>query len=568
MPPSFSTQAAGLLVPVFALRENHDLGIGDAVSMRAAIDFCAAQKFKVLQVLPVNETGGDNSPYNAISSVALEPALLRMSVEDVPGLIDEHLAALVDHDIREELGGPAVDYGRVKKLKHALLRLAFTHFENTATPAQRAEFEKFETANAGWLRPYTLFRTLLDRNHGDERWPLWNSAQRNPADAEKWLHSLPENEREELIAHSEFYGYVQWVAYRQWEKTKAYATSKGVQLMGDIPFGVSRYSADVWAHQDLFDLQWSGGAPPEKYFQTDPFTTRWGQNWGIPLYPWETHRQQNYDWWKRRVTGTCRVFHAFRIDHVLGFFRVYSFPWTPERNNEFINLSDEEAAHHTGGRLPRFIPRPDEPPASGEINAREGWVLLRMIQDAAHDSIVVAEDLGMVPNYVRPLLLDLNIPGFTIPTFERNDSDRSYKSPKDYPSINLITYATHDHQPLAVFYDDLVKRWTGPSGDEGWHEIQRLMDFLGWKHEDAPRLFTDALHHRLMEVMFESPCWLAVMMITDLLGTQQRFNEPGVVGAGNWSQRLDRPLKAYLDDPSYATRVKGCTELIASTGRG
>jgi len=568
MPSPFAKKAAGLLVPVFALRETGDLGIGDTASMRAAIDFCVAQKYAVLQVLPINETSGDNSPYNAISSLALEPALLRLAPEEVPGLLDEHLHALVYPEVREELGGPAVDYPRIKRLKLDLLRLAFAHFGGAggAVAAERAEFERFQQRHAPWLAAYTLFRTLLDHHHGDPRWPLWAPQLRTPAEAEQWVLALPAAEREELTDRRSFYAFVQWIAYRQWGRTKDHATKAGVALMGDIPFGISRYSADVWAHQELFDLQWSGGAPPEKFFQSDRFTARWGQNWGIPIYPWDVHRAEDYAWWRRRVEGTCQIFHAFRIDHVLGFFRVFSFPWNPERNQEFTDLSEEEAAHHTGGRLPRFIPRPDQPEASAELNAADGRVLLRMIQEAAGASTVVAEDLGLVPDYVRPLLQDLQIPGFTLPTFERNE-DRTFKPREGYPAINIVTYATHDHEPVAVWYENLVKAWTGPNGDAGWQEICRVMDFIGWKHEDAPRLYTDALHQRLMEVMFQSPCWLAMLMITDLLGTKQRFNEPGLVGAANWSQRLDRPLRHFLDDPSYAQRIDGCSRLIAENGR-
>ncbi|MDE1171571.1 MAG: 4-alpha-glucanotransferase [Verrucomicrobium sp.] len=564
--PSLSEKAAGILVPAFALREVGDLGIGDSVSMRAAIDFCAVQKFRWLQILPINETGGDNSPYNAISSVALEPALLRMTPDEVPGLLEEHLQALAHLEVRQELDGPAVDYPRVKRLKLELLRLAFAHFQAAGEEPLRREWEKFRQESA-WLPAYTLFRTLLDHHHGDERWPLWNPSVRRPDEAEKWLAARPDAEKKELERSRAFYGFVQWVAYRQWDRTKRHATAQGVSLMGDIPFGVSRYSADVWAQQELFDMSWSGGAPPERFFQGDPFTTRWGQNWGIPIYPWELHRTQNFAWWRRRVGATCQVFHSFRIDHVLGFFRVYSFPWTPERNAEFVNLSEEEAARHADGRLPRFIPRADEPAASAELNAAEGKALLQMIQDAAHGAPVVAEDLGMVPDYVRPLLQELGIPGFTIPIFERQDSDRSYKRFEAYPKINLITYSTHDHEPVATFYEKLVQHWTGPDGDAGWREVQHFMDYLGWRHEDAPRHFTDSLHHRLLEVLFQSPCWLAVLMITDLLGTKQRFNEPGSVGAANWSQRLDRPLKSFLEDPTYAQRIRSATELIGQTSR-
>ena len=100
--------------------------------------------------------------------------------------------------------------------------------------------------------------------------------------------------------------------------------------MGDIPFGVNLYSADVYSRRDEFALDWSGGAPPEPYFKDDEFTQKWGQNWGIPLYRWDVMRTRNLDWWRQRVRGVRKIFHVFRIDHVLGFYRIYAFPWRPD----------------------------------------------------------------------------------------------------------------------------------------------------------------------------------------------------------------------------------------------
>src|SRR6202022_2928990 len=108
--------------------------------------------------------------------------------------------------------------------------------------------------------------------------------------------------------------------------------------MGHIPFGVSYYSADVFARPAAFALDWSGGAPPEPYFKDDEFTQKWGQNWGIPLYRWELMRANNLGWWRQRIRGVKQIFDLFRIDHVLGFYRIYAFPWRPERNKEFLPL--------------------------------------------------------------------------------------------------------------------------------------------------------------------------------------------------------------------------------------
>ncbi len=179
-------------------------------------------------------------------------------------------------------------------------------------------------------------------------------------DGKKKLHSYEEAIKvtaaspraKEIERSRQFWSYVQWVAFKQWQDLKKYADARNVELMGDMPFGVSRYSADVWAERKIFDLDWSGGAPPETYFQGDKFVRVWGQNWGVPLYNWEENRKENFAWWRQRVENLCKLFHYFRIDHVLGFFRVYSFPWIPERNHEFIDLTKEEASEITGGRLP------------------------------------------------------------------------------------------------------------------------------------------------------------------------------------------------------------------------
>ena len=147
--------------------------------------------------------------------------------------------------------------------------------------------------------------------------------------------------------------YVQWIAYNQWTALKAYATEKQVYLLGDIPFGVNRYSSDVWGNRAIFDLEWSGGCPPEKVFKVDPFTEKWGQNWGIPLYKWDVMRERNFDWWRIRAANIHKVFHLFRIDHVLGFFRIYTFPWQPRENSRYLPLTEDEAAKLTGGQIGR-----------------------------------------------------------------------------------------------------------------------------------------------------------------------------------------------------------------------
>lgn len=563
-----SEKLAGLLIPVFALRRPGDLGIGDTQSIKEAIDFCVNINAAVLQLLPINETGGDNSPYNAISSVALDPVLLAMAPDVVPGLTQDMLDRLAPESMRKELAkAVAVDYTKVKPLKFRLLGEAFGNFKHehmSANTAEASEFKHFQQEQAHWLNDYTLFRTLIDTNGGNPAWTQWPEGQRSPEEARQWLAALPK--RQDLENGREFFSYVQWICWRQWHDVRVYADQHKVRLMGDIPFGVSRYSSDVWANQHLFDLDWSGGAPPESWFKHDPFTAKWGQNWGLPLYLWEAHQKEGFEWWRQRVHKCVEIFHYFRIDHVLGFFRIYSFPWEPERNAEFLPLTEEEAQEKTGGRLPGFKPRSDEEPEFAKLNAEEGRALLQVILDAAGEAGVVAEDLGMVPDYVRPLLTKMGIPGFTIPYWERTD-DQELKPLKTLPQLSLATYATHDHQPLVVYYEDLVKNWHSPEGHTAWIDIQRIMRFLGLDDENPPAKYTEELHHAFTKALLESPCWLALFMITELLATKERFNSPGTSGASNWSTRLQHELNYYPETSPFKERIEDFARLVKATKR-
>jgi 4-alpha-glucanotransferase len=564
---------AGVLLPVFALRRADDLGIGDTKCVLDAIDFCARNSMAVLQVLPINETGGDNSPYNALSSVALDPVLLTMTPDMVPGLSKE----IVDAHISKELSSTArkgsVDYGLIKPLKLKLLRAAFDQFRKEhlkqasgKESSKGQEFRQFQKDHTNWLTNYSLFRTLVTVHAENASWTQWPKEHSSPADAEVWL--TKQKNKDELLELREFYAFVQWVAFDQWAQVRKHADSRAVGLMGDIPFGVSRYSADVWSEQQLFDLDWSGGAPPETWFQDDLFTAKWGQNWGLPLYKWDAHKQEKFRWWRQRVQECTKIFHYFRIDHVLGFFRIYSFPWVPERNAEFLNLTEEEAEEVTGGRLPGFKPRSDEKPDWAKANSKEGQALLEVVMDAAGNAGVVAEDLGgMVPPYVHPTLQKLGIPGFTIPYWERDPKTEELKESKSLPELSLATYATHDHEPIKLYYDNMVKRWHGPDGHPHWLEIQRLMRWLGLDDENPPLTFTPELHDAFTKCLLETPCWLAVFMITDLLGTTERFNQPGTSGESNWSRRLDNPLSDFENTPPYSERLTRFRQLVKETGR-
>jgi 4-alpha-glucanotransferase len=559
---------AGTLVPVFALRHDQDLGIGDTQAVRDAITFSAENKLGLLQLLPINETGDDHSPYNAISSIALDPVYLSMTPESVPGLLAETIAEMVPDSLRAELQAGAVQYRRIKQLKLEMLSHAYIEFE--AVDLEEGtdiayEFQAFVENNMGWLPGYTLFRTLLNEYNNNPLWHQWAPEHQTLVGAETWLTTS--EDRDELVRYRQFTAYVQWIAWRQWLDVRAWADQQRVRLVGDIPFGVSRYGADVWSERDLFDLTWSGGAPPEPFFQGDDFLKRWGQNWGIPLYNWPAHRAQDFAWWKQRVGSVGKIFHAFRIDHVLGFFRIYSFPWLPQQNAEYVHLTPEEAKEKAGGRLPQFLPHPDEPEESAELNAKEGEAFLRMVQEAAGETLVVAEDLGVVPKYVPGILQKLRIPGFAIPQFFVDPETRQLIPKGLMPEISVATWGTHDHAPLVTWYNELTRNWKGPNGHEPWLELQRLMHFLGLNENEPPERFNEKLHQAFLSALLEAKsCW-TILVMSDVLGTETRFNQPGTASDANWSQRLDKSLSAFLADPATAPKFAFLRDEIEKTGR-
>ncbi len=561
---------AGVLEPVSAIRTEEDLGIGDTEGVRQMIDWCQRHRLGLFQILPINETSGDNSPYNAISSLALEPSTLAVSPEHLPDLAPARFRALAPPALRAALRRGPVNYGKVKALKRALLDAAFAsflrHHFNAGTDRAR-QFRAFLAENADWLADYALFRVLMEVNGDSPVWERWPAEQRAVHSARTWLLSLPEDHRDRLMRQQLFFMYVQWLAFSQWRALKDYATAKSVFLMGDIPFGVGRHSADVWANRAVFDLDWSGGAPPEKVFKVDPFTEKWGQNWGIPIYRWDELRRRHFDWWRTRVGNLRKVCHLYRIDHVLGFFRLYSFPWTPDHNAEFLPLGEQEAAARTGGRLPRFLPFADDTPEHQAANRQQGEQILRVVLEASGDTTVVAEDLGVVPDYVAPTLQDLGIPGFRIPAFLR-DPDGAYADPKTYPRLSLVQPATHDHPPLAAAWAEAWQNLdAGRQPEASRRELRAMLDFAGLKDEEPPRAFTDRLHAGYLRAVLESNSWLAVVLLTDVFAQADRFNTPGSAAPTNWTHRLSATVKQLDREPGLSRKAKLFSHLVEESSR-
>jgi 4-alpha-glucanotransferase len=552
---------AGILAPLFALRGENDMGVGDVATLREFIEWARENGFSLVQMLPINETGADNSPYNAISSMAIEPTTLELAPgspeELTQGDFEAELARIELPKLRRGL----VKYQGVRKLKQTLLERAFQNFAANGSQSRRQTFADFHECEKQWLEPFTFFRALMELNGERETWDQWQPEHRAPDTARAWLKSQPRETRKAFAQRERFFAYEQWIADEQWRGVSRFAEGRGVALMGDIPFGVSYYSADVYTHREIFHLDWSGGAPPEPYFKDDEFTMKWGQNWGIPLYNWPAMRAENFAWWRQRTRGVKRIFHLFRIDHVLGFYRIYAFPWRPQHNAEILPLTHEQMLEKNGGRAPQFMPRDDETPENCEANKREGKEYLRVVLEESGATRVVGEDLGRVPKYVRPSLQSLDVAGFKIPQWEVRDG--VVTRGEDYERLSVVTYATHDHKPIRELWAEAHDP-DAPTREQAAEDLRKIAQFASIEPREGLDFERD-FYPAMMRALFNSNSWIAIVMITDLLARRDRFNVPGTASAGNWTRRLPKTIKNLA--ASRRRPMKLICDLIEASGR-
>ncbi len=553
------TRQAGILIPAFSPRREGDLGIGDTRALREWIDWAAAHSVSFIQLLPIHENGPEESPYSAISSVALDPIYLTLDPAEVPGIEADDITRA-----RAQLGpalhASAVDYPAVRQAKRALLELAWSKF-GTADLLLVREFAHFQRQEAAWLGDYCLFRYLMELHGESLTWDRWPSTCQSPQQARDHVANLRHHDAALVDRRFAFFAFVQWLCFRQWRALRQHADSRRVKLMGDVPIGISWHSCDVFFHRDEFHLDWCGGSPPEGMSQSDPFFQQWGQNWGIPLYRWDHMEANDFRWWRARITRLTEIFQIFRLDHILGFYRIYAFPWRPERNPEFIGLSHDQAAAHNGGRLPRWFQRPDDTAAHKSANRSEGDLRLRAILAAAGDAEVIAEDLGWVPDYVRPHLTDLGIAGFRIPHWDCNE----YGSPtpgERFPEHSFATYSTHDHDPVNGIWRGCLHciqhHRDHPSEQSAWqvqgahHTLHVLSEFADLPipdHGDWPP-YTEGIRLRLIKALFASNARYASLMITELFSLDERINHPGTSASHNWSFRVPWSLQQIQSDPA------------------
>lgn len=313
--PAHSLRTAGLVAPLFALRSDSDWGIGDFGALREAIDFAAEAGMHAVQLLPINDTTStrdtaDSYPYNAISVDALHP--IYIDLEALPSLPEAEQATFLS-EANALRALPAVDYPRVLALKERYLRRSFELWGKDDLASEA--YQNFYQAAASWLRPYALYCVLRDHfgTGAPTQWAGWEVYDEDKATA-----YLDDPANVEAVS---YYYWLQFILDGQMQEVRSYAEARRIFLKGDLPIGVAPHSVDVWRAPHLFHTEQSAGAPPDD-FAAD------GQNWGFPTYDWTAMQREDFRWWRQRFEQQARYFHAFRIDHILGFFRIWEVPRT------------------------------------------------------------------------------------------------------------------------------------------------------------------------------------------------------------------------------------------------
>ncbi len=491
-----------------------DIGSGDlGPSAYEFVRYMAAASQKWWQVLPCSPTGYGFSPYQSPSAFAGNPLLVSPALLVRDGLLkleEWHDAANSSSSSPKSGRRDQVDFESSAGKRMELLRIAFRRFQNQRQDLH-ASLEEYWHHNHTWLYDHTLF-TALKSAHQDKAWNTWEEplVRRHQPTMDAW--------RDKLRTTVEFEAFIQFLFDRQWKELREYASTNGVNLIGDIPIFVAMDSADVWAQQHLFELDNAGnpyvlaGVPPDYFSET-------GQLWGNPLYRWDIHKQTHYDWWMRRVGRILEQCDLIRIDHFRGFEAYWEVPgdrpdaivgeWKPGPRDDFFEAM---RGYLGGGELP-----------------------------------VIAEDLGLITEEVHQLRDRFHFPGMKIIQFGFvGAKSSSLDLPHNYPTHCVAYTGTHDN--------DTVIGWFNSKPGQGNTSTQEQIDAeksFALRYLNCP---SDQIHLGMIRAVWSSVAAIAIAPIQDLLGldAKSRMNTPGTA-SGNWTWRcpqglLDSPSSSWLAD--------------------
>ena len=596
--PVVPWRGAGVAIPVFALRTEESFGVGEFNDIKKMVDWAVATGQNVIQLLPINDTTMtrtwvDSYPYNANSSFALHPQFLHLPALGIR-------ADKAYKELKDQLNAlDKVDYEKVNEAKERYIRKAFE--KSGAKVMETPEYKDFAADNAYWLLPYAAYCVLRDRN--------------KTADFAQWKGFAKYNKKkvDEFIAENraeiDYYCYVQFQLDSQLKEAVAYAHKHGVILKGDLPIGVSRISCDAWTFPALFHMDSQAGAPPDA-FAVD------GQNWGFPTYNWEKMAEDGYAWWKNRLHKMNEYFDAFRIDHILGFFRIWEIPLKYKTGlmgyfNPAVPFSEHELRERgfdiSGGRYvtPQegwdetdvlFIEDPRKkgfyhPRISAPLSSRAYFALdegqkerynllyndffyhrndacwkesaykkLPALLDAT-GMLACGEDLGMIPACVPETMADLNILSLEIQRMPK-DPKQLFGDPTGYPYLCVCATGTHDMAPLRAWWEE-----DRALTDRFYHE---MLHHIG----DTPYFCEPWVCEQILFQHLQSPAMLAVLPLQDWISidgdarypgnpSDERINVPAIPRY-YWRFRMHCTLESLIGNEKLCKQIKS---LVLTSGR-
>jgi len=591
--PTFETlpfKAAGTAIPVFALRTEESFGVGDFHDIKKLVDWAVETGQNILQLLPINDTTmtgtwQDSYPYNANSTFALHPMYVNLLDCGVPEDRAYKTLRTKLNKPDKELGRYVVDYEKVTSEKTKLLKKAFTN--NYKNIIASEEFKGFVKYNESWLIPYATFCVIRDQ-FGTPDFSQWG-------DMAKYNHIKAQEYAKAHAEEIDFHCYEQFCLDNQLKDAVQYAHSKGVAIKGDLPIGISRTSVDAWIYPSLFHMNSQAGAPPDA-FSDD------GQNWGFPTYNWEEMAKDDYAWWKARMKKMSEYFDAFRIDHILGFFRIWEIPsqyksglyghFNPalpysgdeirskglDPNNEMIFLEDPSKP---GYYHPRIDGNKDANLAGVDDwhkgiyrdlhedffyrRHNEFWRASAMKKLPAllktTGMLTCGEDLGMIPACVPDVMKELGILSLEIQRMPKA-VNKDFDEPWTYPYYSVCATGSHD-----------------TSNIRAWWEEDRVMtqkfynNILGCQGF-APMICEPWICEKIVRMHVESPSMLCVLPLQDWMSidldvrypgdpAEERINVPAIPRY-YWRYRMHMTLESLIANTAFNKKLK---DIVRGSGR-
>lgn len=503
-------QLRGTAVPIFSLRTDYSYGIGD---LRDAVELLEWQRVNhqnILQLLPIYDTTfyrneRDSYPYNAVTTYGIHPIYL--NVRALPGYKTAQERAIWEEQARQLNQLESIDYVAVLRLKEQVMDRLFETWYKDASITDNS-FIQFCEDQKEHLLPYALFCTIRDMNPGKSVVDFLPYSEV----LEEWVANksyLGENIEKQVTKHS----WRQFYLYKQLEKLSYSAANRNILIKGDLPIGVARDSVDTWVYPELFHLDKEAGSPPDNFSDT-------GQDWGFPTYNWDVIQQDGYQWWKRRFSHMAQYFDAIRIDHILGFFRIWSIPagtgnpalgyyvpalgYTKQEIGDILVLCnrDEKGLYHPPLAIQDHKNYQDLTPIQQQkalkirddyyYNRNEALWRQTAIERlsnvmAASDLLICGEDLGVLPKSIQEVLQSLEILSLEVLRMPKK-LGRDFVLPHDIPELSVFTTSTHDMPSLRAW-------WASLTDDEQWAlaKLYRFEDEITPKGLVRALMNTDAL---------------------------------------------------------------------------